>query len=91
MSDTAKFGENQGHADSTQPKPETTVTSQSVTEAVMLDLHERREYGRRKYGTELMTNNGRDALLEIYQELLDATMYTKQLLMERDAHAQKGS
>lgn len=85
MSDTAKFGENTAHTDSTQPAPAPGVTSQSVTDAVITDMQARRDYGRGKYGVELMTNNGRDALVEIYQELLDATMYVKQLLMERDA------
>jgi hypothetical protein len=87
VSDIAQFGDNKGHTDSTQPKPEPTADSQSVTDAVIADMVQRREHGVRKYGVELMTNNGRDALLEIYQELLDATMYTKQLLMERDAKA----
>lgn len=91
MSDTASFGENKGHADSTQPKPERSKSSQSVTDAVIADLHARREYGVGKYGVELLTFNGRDVLLEIYQEQLDALLYTKQALMERDAYAQKGT
>lgn len=90
MGDTAQFGENKGHTDSTQPKPERSAVSQSVTDAVMTDMVLRRETGIRKYGVELLSFNGRDALLEAYQESLDLTMYLKQALMERDANGKSG-
>ncbi len=83
MSDTAKFGDNAGDHDSTQPRPESTERSESVTDAVIADLTLRREHGIGKYGTELKTFNGRDALLDAYQESLDTTVYLKQCLMER--------
>lgn len=82
MSDTAKFGTNSGPADSTQPRPER--RSVSVTDAVIADMHERRQYGVTKYGTELQAGNGRDALTDAYQEALDLVMYLRQLLLERD-------
>jgi hypothetical protein len=85
VSDTAKFGENQGHADSTQPQPTRQDVSESVTNAVIADMEERRRHGIKKYNTELLTFNGRDALTDAYQESLDTTMYLKQMLMERDA------
>lgn len=91
MSQEANFGENTAHTDSTQPRPVRGEFSQSVTDAVIADMQARREMGTRKYGVELLTFNGRDALLEVYQELLDATMYTKQLLMERDREKTKGT
>lgn len=92
MSDQAQFGDNKGHTDSTQPKPVRSVSSQSVTDAVVADMHARRETGTRKYGVELLSFNGRDAILEAYQESLDLTMYLKQALMERDANGEeKGS
>jgi hypothetical protein len=56
----------------------------SVTDAVVADMQFRREQGTRKYGTELRTGNGRDALVDAYQEALDLVMYLKQALMERD-------
>jgi hypothetical protein len=37
----------------------------------------------------ILTFNGRDALLEAYQESLDLTVYLKQALMERDANGGK--
>lgn len=91
MSDKASFGENKGHTDSTQPKPARSTISQSVTDAVVADMQTRRETGTKKYGVELLTFNGRDALLEAYQESLDLTMYLKQALMERDADGTKKS
>src|SRR4051812_20550422 len=50
MSDKATFGQNTGHHDCTQPKPK--PGGQSVTDAVVHDLHMRREYGAKKYGQE---------------------------------------
>lgn len=49
-------------------------------------LRERAEMGRAKYGTYLRVNNGRNALVDLYQELLDAIMYAEQCNME--AHAE---
>jgi hypothetical protein len=40
--------------------------------------------GRRKYGTALEANNGRDALMDAYQEALDLAMYLRQAIAERD-------
>lgn len=81
----AKFGQNAGHHDSTQPKPSQSIDSRSVTDELVSDLLTRREQGIKKYGTELMSHNGRDALLDAYQEVLDTAVYLKQALMERDA------
>lgn len=51
---------------------------------VMADLAARAEVGRVKYGTLLMTHNGRDALTDAYQEALDLCMYLRQAIAERD-------
>jgi hypothetical protein len=72
------------HADShSQPTP--SGNGSPVTVEVIKDMLLRREQGMKKYGTELKTDNGRDALTDLYQELLDAVNYVKQELMERDA------
>lgn len=55
-----------------------------VLDEVLKDLKSRAEVGREKYGTMLRANNGRDPLMDAYQESLDLTMYLKQALMERD-------
>lgn len=59
----------------------------NVTQAVMEDLQARMEHGTRIYGTPLHTHNGRDALIDAYQEVLDLACYLKQVLLERDTHA----
>ena len=61
--------------------------SQSVVDQVMRDLEERRRVGTGRYGTELMTHNGRDALLDAYEEALDMACYLKQALLERASAA----
>jgi hypothetical protein len=69
------------HADSkTQPAP--TGDGNPVLPALLYDLILRRNHGMKKYGTELRANNGRDSLVDAYQEGLDLVMYLKQRLME---------
>lgn len=55
--------------------------------ALREDLFERANMGRAKYGTFLRVNNGRKAVVDLYQETLDAIMYCGQARMEGDAEA----
>lgn len=55
-----------------------------IQAAVIADIETRREVGISRYGTALQPNNGRDALQDLYEELIDAAMYAKQLIVERD-------
>ena len=55
----------------------------NVTEAVIADIAERSKIGTEKYGTPLMTHNGRKPLVDAYQEILDMAVYVKQELLER--------
>ena len=73
-----------GHGTRIEPAPTSSVRSQSVTDAVLEDLRRRREFGVGKYGTELKSHNGRDPLVDAYQEALDLALYLKQALLERD-------
>lgn len=57
----------------------------SVVPLVMEDLYKRQLFGLKKYGTVLKTENGRDALVDAYQEALDLCCYLKQVLLEREA------
>lgn len=59
-------------------------TKPAVWGLVMNDMIDRDTWGRSKYGTPLQPFNGRDALTDCYQELLDACVYMRQLLFERD-------
>jgi hypothetical protein len=65
------------------PQPAPQPGQAVVWEAVMDDIRARAAFGKAKYGTELMTHNGRDALVDAYQEALDLVMYLKQEIMER--------
>ncbi len=65
-----------------QPQPH--GNGNIVLAHVLSDLSERADFGKLKYGTFLKTNNGRDALMDAYQEGLDLVMYLKQLLLERE-------
>lgn len=66
-----------------QPAP-TRNDSTPVWQLVIADMQARDEFGRAKYGTPLQANNGRDALVDAYQEILDAAVYLRQLIVERD-------
>jgi hypothetical protein len=56
---------------------------EDVASAVIADINNRIDHGEMKYGKRLATFNGRDALLDLYEELLDAVVYAKQELLER--------
>ena len=56
----------------------------------MTDLVARAEFGKAKYGTYLMTDNGRDALMDAYQELLDGLMYLRQHELEQHKDGRPG-
>lgn len=60
-----------------------------VLDHVLSDLIQRAYFGKEKYGTMLKTNNGRDALVDAYQEALDLVMYLKQTLLEREEMKEK--
>ncbi len=50
---------------------------------VIKDMEERRLHGIEKYGTALQAHNGRDPLIDAYQEALDLCVYLRQALEER--------
>lgn len=52
---------------------------------VQADMNERNAEGVARYGVPLTTNNGRNPLIDAYQEVLDAIVYTRQALFERQA------
>jgi hypothetical protein len=70
-----------GHANG-EPMP--SIGKTIVVEAVIADHRERAEFGQKKYGRLLETHNGRNALVDAYQEVMDASLYFKQALMEYD-------
>ena len=65
-----------------QPAPITNSTV-PVWDLVIADMRERDHVGRERYGTPLQVNNGRDALIDAYQEALDLVVYLRQAIEER--------
>lgn len=55
----------------------------SIQKLVRADLEAREQVGIERYGTSLQPNNGRDALLDAYEEALDLACYLKQAIVER--------
>jgi hypothetical protein len=58
-----------------------------IQDLVIADLEARKQVGLERYGTMLQPFNGRDALMDAYQEALDLSVYLKQALVERDRNA----
>ena len=50
---------------------------------VMEDMEERRQHGIQKYGVPVQPFNGRDPLIDAYQECLDLCVYLRQAIEER--------
>ena len=65
-----------------QPDPK--GNGKIVLNYVINDLNERAEFGLKKYGTYLKTNNGRSAIWDAYQEALDLIMYLRQAILEME-------
>jgi hypothetical protein len=66
-----------------QPDP-TPNNLPAVWDLVVADMRERDATGEARYGVRLQPRNGRDALVDAYQELLDACVYMRQAIYERD-------
>ena len=56
----------------------------AVWDLVMADMKDRDQVGRQRYGTPLQPYNGRDSLMDAYQEALDLAVYLRQAIFERD-------
>lgn len=66
-----------------QPPPIPTP-GKPIWELVVADMQERDRVGRARYGTPLQAHNGRDALVDAYQEALDLVVYLRQAIEERE-------
>jgi hypothetical protein len=67
-----------------QPPPVHT-NGPAIVDLVLTDLAERKRIGIARYGTPLQAHNGRDALIDAYQEALDLACYLRQAIEERTA------
>lgn len=66
-----------------QPLP-TVNDHPSIQSMVIADIEKRIEIGIQRYGTALQPNNGRDMLLDAYEEAMDLAIYLKGAIVERD-------
>jgi len=55
-----------------------------IVDSVITDMCDRKQFGLKKYGTALCANNGRNALIDAYQETMDLMVYLKQQIIESD-------
>ena len=55
-----------------------------IVSLVIADMEARAAKGVQTYGTRLQAFNGRDALVDAYQEALDLAIYLRQFLHERE-------
>lgn len=53
-----------------------------VQDALIADIQQRRELGIQRYGSPLMTHNGRDAVRDALEEAVDLAVYLKQVELE---------
>ena len=70
-----------------EPKPKKN-TNPAIWDLVLKDIKDRDDYGLKKYGTRLRPFNGRDALIDAYQEVLDLVVYLRQLIYEKEISLQ---
>ena len=67
----------------TEQQPPKPTGGKSVWQLVLADMAEREQHGIEKYGTALQAFNGRDPLIDAYQESLDLCVYLRQVIEER--------
>lgn len=56
----------------------------AVWDLVIDDMRARDKFGKKKYNTRLQPHNGRDYLVDAYQEALDLCVYLRGAIFERD-------
>lgn len=54
-----------------------------IADLVIADMHDRKQLGIDRYGTALQAFNGRDSLVDAFQEVLDLTVYIRQTIEEQ--------
>ena len=71
------------NANTPEPAPIPRST-RPIWEMVVEDMRARDRFGRAKYKTPLEAFNGRNALVDAYQEVLDLAVYLKQQIVEQE-------
>jgi hypothetical protein len=68
--------------DPAAPQPPPIGDGTPILPLVLRDFQARGEAGQKKYGTPLRANNGRNALIDAYQEAQDLCLYLRQKIEE---------
>ena len=68
----------------TDDQPAPTPGTQRIVDYVLMDINNVVEKGFEHYGCYLEAHNGRDALVDAYQEAIDMVFYLRQAILERD-------
>ena len=77
-----------GRKGDSQPLPDPDADhGEDIQSMVIADIEARRQVGIKRYGQALHVNNGRDGLLDAYEEAVDLCVYLKQVLVEREIEA----
>lgn len=76
--------ERAGREGDTQPMPITHADKPDIQSMVIADVEARRQLGIQRYGTPLQADNGRNALVDAYEEVLDLACYLKQRIVEEE-------
>lgn len=58
--------------------------SPPIWDLVIKDMRDRDKFGRAKYGVPLKARDGRNTLVDAYQEILDAAVYLRKLIYEQE-------
>jgi hypothetical protein len=64
--------------EATMQQPSPSGSGEDVAAIVCADIEARVAKGEQTYGQRLQTNNGRDAMIDAYQEALDLAIYLRQ-------------
>ncbi len=70
--------------DAAKNEPSPKKGSIDIWPLVLEDIKNRVEMGKKKYDTVLQSENGRDALMDAYQEAIDLVLYLRQLIAENE-------
>lgn len=70
--------------DVTRPQQDPREGKTPILPLVITDMQNRSDAGAKKYGTVLKSDNGRDPLVDAYQEAIDLVMYLRQAIEERN-------
>ncbi len=74
-----------------EPEPNPTKGQKTIYPLVIADIEERAKVSKPKYGKYLESHNGRNALIDAYQEVLDLAMYLRQRIEEeKDMREEQG-